>query len=263
MGEEAYDETVLPCLDSVMDSLDGGQSLVIRGGYQREEVYIGICEPGVNEPSVLVAVDGRALKRALASMVIGKRRVKERPILFSAPMVRALLAGTKTQTRRMVKPVRGFEHNNIVRPDMAADRGAVWMHGPSERVGCMQNCPYGQPGDKLWVRETHKAHGWPIAGTKVTYRADYPSLETTTGWTPSIHMRRVFSRITLELTSVRVERLQDISLDDCSAEGVEFPENARSVANFAHLWGSINGPDSWDANPWVWVLEFKPVGPKP
>jgi hypothetical protein len=214
------------------------------------------------------------------------RTVKERPILFSAPMVRALLDGTKAQTRRVVKPVRGYEHNNVCRPDMAAEPWDVWWHGKYETVGVMQACPYGQPGDRLWVRETHR----PIFGQTcglicVDYQADprerwerlgdAPDCLIKLKWRPSIHMRREYSRILLEIVSVHVERLQDISGADAKAEGVT-PRPVRQITVFGasaaeradihrraavdpyrELWQQINGAGSWDANPWVWVVEFK------
>lgn len=233
--------------------------------------------------------------------------MKERPILFSAPMVRALLAGTKTQTRRIAKPVRGYEHNNICRPDMAADRGAVWWHGESERVGCMQACPYGVPGDRLWVRESWRpriahSHGFEACDCEdvlVRYAADNSDAETyfigeriPTEWcipktasrgnVPGIHMPRWASRITLEVTGVRVERLHSITDEDARAEGVEpytpphghIPPEQRVPGPgfdrarlgdqphrlpFADLWCKINGDESWDANPWVWVVSFKRI----
>ena len=174
--------------------------------------------------------------------------MKERPILFSAPMVRALLAGTKTQTRRIVK-ARDLEwmdvHQGLREPDNA------------------ERCPYGQPGDRLWVRETfgHFERNENFApGCEVFYRADGESLAVER-WRPSIHMPRWASRITLEVTGVRVERLQDISEADATAEGVSaIPDEMRRATprcDFQALWQSINGPDSWAANPWVWIVEFR------
>lgn len=181
--------------------------------------------------------------------------MKERPILFSGPMVRALLAGTKTQTRRIVK-ARDLEwmdvHQGLREPDNA------------------ERCPYGQPGNRLWVRET-----WHDASSAlhscVLYRADGDELYGGK-WCPSIHMPRWASRITLEVTGVRVDRLQDINEADARAEGITDggclncgePEPCNCAAPqpdardaFVHLWMSINGPDSWAANPWVWVIEFR------
>ena len=185
--------------------------------------------------------------------------MKERPILFSAPMVRALLAGTKTQTRRIIKP----QHLAFFNQDAAAML-SDWNERP---------LPYGQPGDRLWVRET-----WHDASSSLhscaLYRADGIDLHWGK-WAPSIHMPRWASRITLEITSVRVERLQEISIEDAKAEGAWGPDDSivQKVADyfgtdifsanprkaFQMLWESINGPDSWAANPWVWAIEFRRV----
>jgi hypothetical protein len=192
--------------------------------------------------------------------------MKERPILFSGPMVRALLAGTKTQTRRIVK-ARDLEwmdvHQGLREPDNA------------------ERCPYGQPGgDRLYVRETWAApHAYDHLPPRLIpqdSRIHYAATEDRGGllWRPSIHMPRWASRITLEVTGVRVERLQDINEADARAEGITDggclncgePEPCNCAAPqpdardaFVHLWMSINGPDSWAANPLVWVVEFKPV----
>jgi hypothetical protein len=176
--------------------------------------------------------------------------MRERPILFSAPMVRALLAGTKTQTRRIVK-------------------GGIPFDDDFEIVAS----PYGDPGDRLWVRESHwwfkdepdnSCGYYPPKLTRedVEYRADGDDGRKV--WRPSIHMPRWASRITLEVTGVRVERLQDISEADARAEGVEPNAFERTADNYGsvlyrRLWESINGPGSWDANPWVWVVEFRRI----
>lgn len=207
----------------------------------------------------------------------------QRPILFSAPMVRALLAGTKTQTRRVVKARKDPDFGCRMSPgEIAGDEHA-------ERL-----CPYGQPGDRLWVRETWYCDDYRVQrgpylkpddldinearedGTLV-YAADglRPYEAEQPVWKPSIHMPRWASRITLEITGVRVERLQDISEADAFAEGVEFcgfdcEEDWRRFgvencldARFRHayrvLWEQLNGSCSWDANPWVWVVQFKRV----
>lgn len=184
----------------------------------------------------------------------------DRPILFSGPMVSALLAGTKTQTRRVVKP-------------QPAGEWAV----PGKTA-----CPYGQPDDRLWVRETWmdlQGTGVQLASkSRYAYGADTIAgswddecrIAYGLKWKPSIHMPRAACRITLEITGVRVERLQDISADDARAEGcpdkpVPGAEQA-SVDAFARqwygdLWEQINGPGSWDANPWVWVVEFRVMKP--
>jgi len=178
--------------------------------------------------------------------------VKERPILFSGPMVRAILEGRKTQTRRMVKP----------QPAIATP-------------GCFDvtKCPYGVVGDCIWVRETwarihdgilHKLDPEPDIrtphgnGWSTVYRADgepYHWSDYGVPWRPSIHMPRWASRITLEIVSIRVERLQDIREEGASAEGVDW--GTRRVFAFRDLWDSIYG--NWDANPWVWVVEFRRV----
>ena len=190
--------------------------------------------------------------------------MKERPILFSAPMVRAILDGSKTQTRRVVKLLNG----QYMPPSRAAD-----INGWNQML---RLCPYGQPGDRLWVREAFL--GWYKTADKsfshvAAYRADGYELEAGERWTPSIHMPRAASRITLEVTGVRVDRLQDISEEDARAEGITDggclncgnPETDCGCLNpqpdardsFVRLWQSINGPESWGANPWVWVVEFK------
>ena len=187
--------------------------------------------------------------------------MKERPILFSAPMVRAILAGTKTQTRRAVKPQPNIVH--AIYGDASIDTNLIFRAG-DQRI----HCPYGQPGDRLWVRETWtQACVRPRQGDEVFYRADGEVAPEFEPWIPSIHMFRWASRITLEIVSLRVERLHGISEADAMAEGAEpyrLPVNParealRHVDGFHHLWNSINGPGSWDANPYVWVVEFKRV----
>lgn len=173
--------------------------------------------------------------------------MKERPILFSGPMVRAILEGRKTQTRRVVKP----------QPAHIAGIGTVLNIDTITGKAC----PYGKPGDRLWVRETWDGVRLDGGGALVSYRADGDKPVTDDGrWHPSIHMPRWASRITLEVVSVRVERLQEISEEDAMAEGVALAENYRGpVAHFASLWEQINGLGSWNANPWVWVVEFRRV----
>lgn len=224
----------------------------------------------------------------------------ERPILFSAPMVRALLAGTKTQTRRVVT-LRGAEAIEE-RSWQNFFLQSPWPWSPE--ADAWVPCPYGAPGDRLWVRETWglpprydpKEHGdlktKPRLGP-VCFAADYTAADGTSihaweggKWRPSIHMPRWASRLTLEVTGVRVERLQDISEEDARAEGARrfddlpsthpYGQDARwSCAEpkstneclgtarmaFGNLWNSINGADSWAANPWVWVVSFKRVTP--
>lgn len=190
--------------------------------------------------------------------------IKERPILFSGAMVRAILDGRKTVTRRVVKPAR------LELLDAAAQAGECMPLGSDRQDwGYIADlCPYGKPGDQLWVRETCFING-PGKGSEVIYKSDplpnWEGEETDIRWRPSIHMPRWASRIQLEITSVRVERLQDISEQQAMAEGVDGKESEsaksqgwcmKPIAAFRFLWRSINGPESWQANPWVWVVEF-------
>lgn len=192
--------------------------------------------------------------------------IKERPILFSGAMVRAILNGSKTVTRRPVKRLAlkwledGFDPNFVADPENSM-------------------CPYGNPGDRLWVRETWARVGNVDPGY-LTYRATYPSclppgLENVPAdlrdagerWRPSIHMPRSACRILLEVTDVRIERLQEIDDYEAIAEGVKTCEreidpdfNGHSpAALFSGLWEMINGEGSWNANPWVWVVEFQRI----
>jgi len=204
--------------------------------------------------------------------------MKARPILFKPDMVRAILEGRKTMTRRIVKPQPPLGSDGVAyNPShFEPDRGWYW-----KPHGGFAKCPYGAPGDMLWVREAFSGpHGcrnlkpseWP-EGCPIWYWTDgnVAGFDATQP-KPSIHMPRWASRLTLEITDVRVERLQDISEDDARAEGIADggclncgePEpcgcsdpqpDARDA--FIHLWQSINGDQSWSANPWVWVVSFK------
>lgn len=223
--------------------------------------------------------------------------MNERPILFSGSMVRAILSGQKTQTRRIVKP----QPSAGVRDSVFVRSGLEDGHGRELR------CPYGQPRDRLWVRETwrHSANSLEEAraiteditsGTAVDWRATYVEsrinelgfsredaemADKFEVWRPSIHMPRWASRITLEITGVHVERLGDISDTDVDSEGVEghyvedgwywrnyllsdeeaaiSPMLASATESFRSLWEKINGAGSWDVNPWVWVVKFRRV----
>ncbi len=202
----------------------------------------------------------------------------EHPIIFNGEMVRAILGGRKTQTGRVIKlpehDLLGGEYR--LEWDDDADcgdgtyRGCLLWHcdqkgGDPEVLGC----PFGYPGDRLWVRETFSL---PLLEPCYRGERDCPQVvyaaDGHTDWPtrnrPSIHMPRWASRIDLEITDVRVERVQEISLDDCVAEGVIDPRCAgRSTANFAALWDSINAKRGfgWEANPWVWVIEFRKEKP--
>ncbi|WP_375592213.1 hypothetical protein [Chitiniphilus eburneus] len=204
----------------------------------------------------------------------------ERPILFSAPMVRAILDGRKTQTRRVVKPSK--------------DLGVGCLLAPREIAGEINrgnylNSRYGQPGDRLWVREAYrtsfqydhiKPRDLPVARTKSTlavpfwYDADlygdltplHPGLGPGK-YRPGMFMPRAASRITLEITAVRVERLHDINGMDATHEGAPVPDHLPDDGArhewargwFRLLWNEINGDRSWHENPWVWVVEFRRV----
>ena len=180
--------------------------------------------------------------------------MKERGVLFSAPMVRALLDGTKTQTRRLCKAAKSHDDGEDYRGDI--------------RIVS----PYGQRGDLIWVKETWAApHAFdPMpprlipAGTRFHFRATVDAGGLL--WRSSIYMPRWASRITLEITDVRVERLQKISEADAVAEGwtkqperSDDPQVHADAARdwYSELWESANGAGSWDANPWVWVVSFR------
>ncbi len=194
--------------------------------------------------------------------------MKERPILFSGEMVRAILDGRKTQTRRVVKPQPpdhwipevGYYYPTLVDRDGEQFPGEKTFGASDESFGL--KCPYGQPGDRLWVRETWAPHA-DMPHTAI-YRCDRGGdyQDTVTHgfrWSPSIKMPLWASRITLEITSVRVEMLQDITEHDASREGVELrqPEAQTFYGEFRRLWESIHSHESWTTNPWVWVIEFK------
>jgi hypothetical protein len=219
----------------------------------------------------------------------------EHPILFSGEMVRAILAGRKTQTRRVVKPqpnsnmIEGMGHVTIgMNP---ADDGAVWYDADCINPGREVRCPHGRIGDVLWVRETWKFYGrdrgdGPEGG--VQYQADMQSKVFTdfheprlpyrdfqiawskrrcNRWRPSIHMPRWACRLCLRVTDIRVERLQDITEEDAIAEGVTAVMDKTvhgwtpHKLEFCIAWDSIykNRGIGWDANPWVWAITFERI----
>lgn len=233
-----------------------------------------------------------AIKNSYFPSLMGYKMpdIKEKPILFSAPMVMAILDGHKTQTRRVVKDIPMDLHYG--KPIM--DYGLSGIAGLDNNVlrytiqdsidSCNEfktYCPYGKIGDRLWVRETFAESDRPDGTPVIVYKTgenipvcrvkDKDSLikewESTENvyvekWKPSIHMPRWASRINLEITNIRVERLKDISKDDVVAEGCfdDYPANTQSAINcYRDLWQSLNGIDSWDLNPWVWIIEFRRV----
>jgi hypothetical protein len=200
--------------------------------------------------------------------------MKERPILFKGEMVRAILEGRKTQTRRIVKPQPRRVDGGVPFGDAPA-----WAH--AEPGSMMMRCPHGKLGDRLWVKEnwatSHHCDHLKPREIDSDWRIHYAADGQIGGLLKrsNIHMPRWASRITLEITGVRVERLQDISEADAKAEGVESLHDQFCVVEkwlpktwetgdcgsnkfiFATLWQSINGDGSWDANPFVWVVEFR------
>lgn len=187
-------------------------------------------------------------------------------------MVRAILDGKKTQTRRVVKPLPSWQVHSVCEPSGAAAPWEVWFHLPeTTRVGHLRKCPYGVPGDRLWVRETfwhqpEQHDSYPGMGSlkvcdDVTiYRADFDGDEDRSfAWRPSIFMPRWASRITLEIADVRVQRVQEISYRDSVAEGVS--ESPFAQTAFSRLWDSINSKRGHgsEKNDWVWALTFKRV----
>lgn len=208
--------------------------------------------------------------------------MKERGMIFNGEMVRAILDGRKNQTRRIMKPQPA---NDIARGTFPNTEAYGWVSSMKQKFGgtTAHFCPFGQPGDRIWVRETWAEAGAGAPELKL-YRANYPAHVPShyenvppaeeIHWTPSIHMPRWASRILLEITDVRVERLNDISEEDARAEGIidggclncgepepcgcANPEPDATDA-FAYLWQSIYGQENWNANPWVWVIEFNRI----
>ncbi len=239
---------------------------------------------------------------------------KERPILFSTDMVRAILAGRKTQTRRIIKPqpyrdLDGWWKFEGLRPKAARNTGAIASNVSVENWPLFAS-PYGYPGDRLWVRETWLPGAWDAHSgmIKAIYKADmkksgwiipYPDdddckkfnhlwqsicdeldrkgihpdasgmyqfnrvQKQPLSWRPSIHMPRAACRLLLQITDVRIERLNDITPADAIKEGCQYASDTAEEYMYTdwykNLWTSINGPDSWEANPLVWVITFNPL----
>jgi len=209
--------------------------------------------------------------------------MKEHPIIFDGPMVRAIIAGRKTQTRRRLKPQPPEDCGSLIvgnyHPTLI-DRHGEEQPGPetfgvfSEDGAWALRCPYGPPGDGLWVRETwshdapslescRRAHEDALPG--VSYGPYYKATEIapdTLRWRPSIHMPRWASRLTLEVTGVRIERVQEISEEDAWAEGVSaHPPSAVDGRVYRRpfnvLWDAIHGDGAWERNDWAWAIEFR------
>ncbi|ELM7732724.1 hypothetical protein Q2P25_001409 [Escherichia coli] len=197
--------------------------------------------------------------------------MKERGMIFNGEMVRAILDGRKTQTRRIMKNQPAGDYPDTPALIRSVGGGFQWYGHYGE--SSIFNCPLGAVGDRIWVRETWAEAGASAPDLKL-YRANYPAHVPThyenvppadeIRWTPSIHMPRWASRLTLEITGVRVERLRDLSEDDAKSEGIT-PSSGGVLPgweyriNFRDLWVSIYGADNWEANPWVWVIEFKRI----
>lgn len=210
--------------------------------------------------------------------------MKERPILMHARSINGILEGRKTQTRRIVKPQpqpNGGVGRQPIVPYLTSIGTWTWVlkdtgHGNGTSGA---PCPYGQPGDRLWVRES----GWMDRSEKRFFaykstpgickvsdtgefietlpgKVTAESMKTCYKPVPSIHMPRWASRLTLEITGIRVERVQDITPEDCLAEGVQTESDYQSLKTlFAELWDDTNGKDAWDRNDWCWCIDFKRI----
>ncbi|EKM0364278.1 hypothetical protein PTT43_002920 [Cronobacter turicensis] len=217
----------------------------------------------------------------------------ERPLIVNAEMVRAILDGRKTQTRRIIQsPARNMQATGKKVIDYREpgdkwygeyifsmrNQSGTWCDYTKEQF--LAKCPFGAVGDRLWVREAFRVHSLATDLATLVYKASERNSWTEQthrvpveqcnkpvspfNFTPSIHMPRWASRITLEITGVRVERLRDLSEEDARAEGITPPAGGvlpgwKYRINFRDLWISIYGADNWEANPWVWVVEFKRV----
>ncbi len=213
--------------------------------------------------------------------------MKERGMIFNGEMVRAILDGRKTQTRRLIK----WKQTRFTEIGERED-GSKWPWSEDAEHACdfWHPCPFGAVGDRIWVREAFRVHSRATDVATLVYKSSERNSwteqthrvpvavcnkpATPEKWTPSLHMPRWASRILLEITDVRVERLNAISEEDARAEGIidggclncgepepcgcDNPEPDATDA-FAYLWQSIYGQENWNADPWVWVIEFKRV----
>lgn len=203
--------------------------------------------------------------------------MRELPMIFNAAMVRAILDGRKTQTRRILKPRRDW--------NFGCELAACEIAGEINS-GDYRNSAFGQPGDRLWIKETHLAW-WKLNPADPTgprlfshvaaFAADGYELEPGERWIPSIHMRREACRLVLEITDLRAEKLGSIQSESAKAEGIEeiarggawrnyemdgnwfHGEHTGPMLSFSSLWRSIYGADSWQANPWVYVISFRVI----
>ena len=204
--------------------------------------------------------------------------MKERPIIFSSEMVRAILETRKTMTRRLVKP----QPDNDGRVD--TKNGMAYVRGERGDQCVRVPCPYGIPGDLLWIKETWASCSCGAIDCKGVVFKDHLGAWNVEKWKSPRFMPKKYSRITLEIINVRVEKLQEITEEDAKREGIEVMQRPESVGGgirysapacgdrppyweysavtaFIYLWDSIYGKDSWEANPFVWVIEFKRVKP--
>lgn len=208
----------------------------------------------------------------------GDMKIKERGITFNGEMVRAILDGRKTQTRRIISP-----QPELTERSGFSWKGALFGAGSDDRetnrnfAHC--RCPLGKVGDRLWVREPFGFSIRSVGGSpheQLVFKASKPDavryydcngVPSPMKWSPSSQMPRKYSRITLEITDIRVERLNDMCENDARSEGCEGGHNsipryhysATPHEHFHHVWTSIYGQDSWQSNPFVWVVEFKVV----
>lgn len=184
--------------------------------------------------------------------------MKERPILFTTPMVQAILDGRKTMTRRIIKLRTLTQGNTINYLGQLSFEKYILAYFSSIDWETEIKCPYGVPGDQLWVKETFENElrqiNYKACNNEVNNNPAYASL---TKWTPSIFMPKVASRITLKIIDIQVERLHDISDTDILKEGVVKGTSASLFGAWGGTWGGINGYQSWISNPWVWVIEFE------